>query len=146
MARNLIWLLTDQTISSIDFAEAMRTQWATGNLNKYNGIFSVPTYYPWGRNAFANAELYNGLKTLVYNDVTAAEDKGIEQRVTKDATNKNNNQFKYFVAAAVATNYNPAWYYKTDKEGKVIVEKRHIRTANDSLSLYMVECRDSYYY
>lgn len=133
---NLVWLLTDQTISSIDFAEAMRTQWAAGNLSKYNGIFSVPTYYPWGRNAFANAELYNGLKTLVYNDVTAEADKGIEQRVAKDSTNKNNNQFKYFVAAAVATGTNPAWYST----------KKHIRTENDPLSLYMVECRDSYYY
>lgn len=137
MARNLNWYLTDQTISSIDFAKAMKSNWNTGLFNVYNNLFDSGSYYPYGFNAFANAELYNGLKILVYNNTTTEANKGIQQRVPTTSTNKNNNQFKYFVAAVCTLSSNPAWYDSTHK---------HIRTVNDPLSLYMVECRDSYYY
>lgn len=140
-------LLSDQTISSKDFAENIREYWNSGEVettsNKllFEQLFdSTYDYYPFGSQCFSNAEMYR----MFNNDTVGSE--GLLQQIESLKTtqglsweNKRNKQFKYAQYTDCDIKLDPTFEYPTTGDP---ISKR---LEDVTTILYMFECKEEYY-
>lgn len=115
--------LTDQLIYSIDFAERMREYWNSSDekeQKKYFELFDTGYYYPFGSDAFCEADLYKYIKNKI----------DYINNLNINPEEKTNHQFKYYkFKAATPANIDPTPYEVIQADGEIC----------------FVECRDDYY-